>query len=215
MGEKVHSFNTNIAPTNGWLEYNSPIGEAYFRGRTVSFRECNTVDGSEILLTSWYGRYISHYLQGFIYVRWLFGISKPSTGRVTTDPYFLQFWPISTCTARSMLLQHSNAAQSRRRNLIGNFGVFVVVMNKFSCRVNQPKNRVNPTKKQSKPTKKQGEPTKKQGKPTKKQGKPTKNDDFSVYTTSEIGRFFAVYLRKKRSRWQRHRVFFKKKMAST
>ena len=23
---------TNIAPTNGWLEYNSPVGEAYFQG---------------------------------------------------------------------------------------------------------------------------------------------------------------------------------------
>ena len=30
---------TNIAPTNGWLEYYFPIGEAYFQGRTVSFRE--------------------------------------------------------------------------------------------------------------------------------------------------------------------------------
>ena len=32
---------TNIAPTNGWLEYYFPIGEAYFQGRTVSFREGN------------------------------------------------------------------------------------------------------------------------------------------------------------------------------
>ncbi len=30
---------TNIAPKNGWLEYYFPIGEAYFQGRTVSFRE--------------------------------------------------------------------------------------------------------------------------------------------------------------------------------
>ena len=30
---------TNIAPTNGWLEYYFPIGEAYCQGRTVSFRE--------------------------------------------------------------------------------------------------------------------------------------------------------------------------------
>ncbi len=30
---------TNIAPTNGWLEYYFPIGEAYFQGQTVSFRE--------------------------------------------------------------------------------------------------------------------------------------------------------------------------------
>ncbi len=29
----------NIAPTNGWLEYYFPIGEAYFQGRAVSFRE--------------------------------------------------------------------------------------------------------------------------------------------------------------------------------
>ncbi len=27
------------APENGWLEYYFPIGEAYFQGRTVSFRE--------------------------------------------------------------------------------------------------------------------------------------------------------------------------------
>ena len=32
---------TNIAPKNGWLEYYFPIGEAYFQGRTVSFREGN------------------------------------------------------------------------------------------------------------------------------------------------------------------------------
>ena len=32
---------TNIAPENGWLEYYFPIGEAYFQGRTVSFREGN------------------------------------------------------------------------------------------------------------------------------------------------------------------------------
>ena len=31
---------TNIfAPENGWLEYNFPIGMAYFQVRTVSFRE--------------------------------------------------------------------------------------------------------------------------------------------------------------------------------
>ena len=30
---------TNIAPKNGWLEYYFPIGEAYFQGRNVSFRE--------------------------------------------------------------------------------------------------------------------------------------------------------------------------------
>ena len=30
---------TNIAPKNGWLEYYFPIGDAYFQGRTVSFRE--------------------------------------------------------------------------------------------------------------------------------------------------------------------------------
>ncbi len=30
---------TNIAPENGWLEYYFPIGEAYFQGRAVSFRE--------------------------------------------------------------------------------------------------------------------------------------------------------------------------------
>ena len=30
---------TNVAPKNGWLEYNFPIGEAYFQGQTVSFRE--------------------------------------------------------------------------------------------------------------------------------------------------------------------------------
>ena len=28
-----------IAPKNGWLEYYFPIEEAYFQGRTVSFRE--------------------------------------------------------------------------------------------------------------------------------------------------------------------------------
>ena len=32
---------TNIAPKNGWLEYYFPIGEAYFQGQAVSFREGN------------------------------------------------------------------------------------------------------------------------------------------------------------------------------
>ena len=39
---------TNIAPENGWFEYYFPIGEAYFQGRTVSFRE-----GNSALLPSW------------------------------------------------------------------------------------------------------------------------------------------------------------------
>ena len=30
---------TNIAPENGWLEYYFHIGEAYFQGQAVSFRE--------------------------------------------------------------------------------------------------------------------------------------------------------------------------------
>ena len=30
---------TNIATRNGWLKYYFPIGQAYFQGRTVSFRE--------------------------------------------------------------------------------------------------------------------------------------------------------------------------------
>ena len=35
----LRSPETNIAPTNGWLEYYFPIGEAYLQVRTVSFRE--------------------------------------------------------------------------------------------------------------------------------------------------------------------------------
>ena len=31
--------NSLLAPTNGWLEYDFPIREAYFQGRTVSFRD--------------------------------------------------------------------------------------------------------------------------------------------------------------------------------
>ena len=30
---------TNMTPENGWLEYYFPIGEAYFQGQAVSFRE--------------------------------------------------------------------------------------------------------------------------------------------------------------------------------
>ena len=30
---------TNIVPQDGWLEDYFPIGEAYFQGRTVSFRD--------------------------------------------------------------------------------------------------------------------------------------------------------------------------------
>ena len=40
---------TNIAPENGWLEYYFPIGEAYFQGRTVSFREGNNQPGNQDL----------------------------------------------------------------------------------------------------------------------------------------------------------------------
>ena len=39
---KKHIFTLpeiNIAPKNGWLEYYFPIGEAYFQGQAVSFRE--------------------------------------------------------------------------------------------------------------------------------------------------------------------------------
>ena len=32
-------FETNIAPENGWLEYEFPFGMPYFQGRTVGFRE--------------------------------------------------------------------------------------------------------------------------------------------------------------------------------
>ena len=39
---------TNIAPENGWLEYQFPFGMAYFQVRTVSFREC-----TYIYLVSW------------------------------------------------------------------------------------------------------------------------------------------------------------------
>ncbi len=40
---------TNIfAPKNGWLEYYFPIGEAYFQGRTVSFREGNIPKSTQI-----------------------------------------------------------------------------------------------------------------------------------------------------------------------
>ena len=41
---------TNIAPKNGWLEYCFPIGEAYFQGQTVSFREGNSVEKIGILI---------------------------------------------------------------------------------------------------------------------------------------------------------------------
>ncbi len=32
IGKKGTLPETNIAPTNGWLEYYFPIGEAYFQG---------------------------------------------------------------------------------------------------------------------------------------------------------------------------------------
>ena len=32
---------TNIAPKNGWLEYEFPCGKTHFQVRTVSFREGN------------------------------------------------------------------------------------------------------------------------------------------------------------------------------
>ena len=41
MDFKISLPETNIAPKNGWLEYYFPIGEAYFQGQTVSFREGN------------------------------------------------------------------------------------------------------------------------------------------------------------------------------
>ena len=39
FSERYTIPETNIAPKNGWLEYHFPIQEAYFQGRTVSFRE--------------------------------------------------------------------------------------------------------------------------------------------------------------------------------
>ena len=46
-GKKPTLPETNIfAPKNGWLEYYFPIGEAYFQGRSVSFREGNLLDVS-------------------------------------------------------------------------------------------------------------------------------------------------------------------------
>ena len=49
---------TNIfAPENGWLEYYFPIGEAYFQGRTVSFREGNYL--------------ISHFYSSIRYFFWI------------------------------------------------------------------------------------------------------------------------------------------------
>ncbi len=45
LGNELHSLKlTAKAPKNGWLEYYSPIGEAYFQGRTVSFRESTLVE---------------------------------------------------------------------------------------------------------------------------------------------------------------------------
>ena len=32
--------NSEFTPGNGWLEFYFPIGEAYFQGQAVSFREC-------------------------------------------------------------------------------------------------------------------------------------------------------------------------------
>ena len=40
-GLPITLLETNIALENGWLEYYFPIGEAYFQGRAVSFREGN------------------------------------------------------------------------------------------------------------------------------------------------------------------------------
>ena len=53
----------------------------------------DTVDGSEIQLTSWC-RYLdslsilSSYLQGFVHPSWLFGISEPST-------VYIELWPLA------------------------------------------------------------------------------------------------------------------------
>ena len=35
-------LGTNISPENIWLEEEFPFGQAYFQGRTVSFRECTS-----------------------------------------------------------------------------------------------------------------------------------------------------------------------------
>ena len=45
----------------------------------------DTVDGSEILHPSIGSS--SHYLQGFIHARWLFGISEPSTVLQVSRPF--------------------------------------------------------------------------------------------------------------------------------
>ena len=48
----------------------------------------NTVDGSEIRRSPVEVGSLSHYLYGFIHLRWLFGISEPSTvGNTSTDHF--------------------------------------------------------------------------------------------------------------------------------
>ena len=37
-------LGTNISHENPWLEDEFPFGQAYFQGRTVSFRECSFHD---------------------------------------------------------------------------------------------------------------------------------------------------------------------------
>ena len=47
--------------------------------KTMSRPGVFTVDGSEIRRSPVVVGSLSHYLQGFIHLRWLFGISEPST----------------------------------------------------------------------------------------------------------------------------------------
>ena len=56
---------------HSWHHGHMPVFKETFKNQFWSFvKTSHTVDGSEIRLTSWYGKYL-HYLQGFIHVRWL------------------------------------------------------------------------------------------------------------------------------------------------
>ena len=75
----LHGLVSSGSPSqfHSWHHGHMPVFKETFKNQFWSIEKtrslnsyCHTVDGSEIRLTSWYGKYL-HYLQGFIHVRWL------------------------------------------------------------------------------------------------------------------------------------------------
>ena len=105
MYGEFESYVHLIMPCFGLVIFHDPchLPHVFFPGE--SFRVPFVVDGFEIQRSPVEVGSLSHYFQGFIYPRWLFGISEPSTVLRMTDSHgtivvyliFLCTWTVKVC----------------------------------------------------------------------------------------------------------------------